>query len=174
MRAAARWAGVLLVAALAWPEFRRYSGERDLREASRLLTQLMTGAVTRAGIGPAAQRAQSLAARADTALGPDPRPALLEGTAWLVLRRGADAQAVLQRGLRSGERPELTIMLGRARGLSGDDAGARQAFLRTAWINPYSIDTLPAAIREPLLAQVRALEQELTRGNVIAIPPLPE
>jgi hypothetical protein len=174
MRAAARWAGVLLVAALAWPEFRLYSGERDLREASRLLTQLMTGAVTGTGIGPAAQRAQALAARAATALGSDPRPPLLEGTAWLILRLGPDARATLERGIRQGERPELTIMLGRARGLSGDDAGARQAFLRTAWINPYSIDTLPAAIREPILAQVRALEQELTRGTVIAVPALPK
>ncbi len=173
MSAAARWIALLAIAMLVWPEIQTYTGERNLREAGRLLTQLMTGGVTGPGITPVAQRAQQMAARAGTVLETDPRPALLEGTAWLILRRGPDARAALERGIRHGERPELTIMLGRARGISGDDPGARQAFLRTAWINPYSIDTLPAAIREPILEQVRALEQELTRGNVIAVPPLP-
>jgi hypothetical protein len=90
----------------------------------------------------------------------------------LLLRRGEQAIALLAPAIAAGERPELTLNLGRARGISGDEKGATAAFLRTAWANPEAIATLPKSIRGPLLDRVRALEMQLHDGRLQQPPPL--
>jgi hypothetical protein len=107
-----------------------------------------------------------------SALPADPRPPFAASTALLMLKRSAEAKAVLERALAAGERPELTLNLGRARGTLGDEQGAQAAFLRTAWASPAAIATLPSSMRTTLREQVRALEQDLRAGRLAQAPPL--
>lgn len=165
--------GVIALLALAfWPEFGRYRAEWLLAEANVRLDRVLRGIDRGEGALGAADRARVLAHDAGLLLPNDPRPPLLESVALILRRQGSDAIRVLEAALARGERPELTLNLGRARGITGDEAGAMAAFLRTAWASPGAIATLPAAIREPLLEQVKELEVELRAGRLRAPPPL--
>lgn len=163
---------VAILALLLWPEFGRYRAEWMMGEANsrleRVIRGIDQGAAAQAGI----ERARMLAHEAAQLLPTDVRAPLLEGIALILQRRGSEAIRVLEAALAQGERPELTINLGRARGISGDAQGAQAAFLRTAWANPGAIATLPAALRGPLLDQVTALEAELHAGRLSSPPPL--
>ena len=165
--------GVIVLLALAiWPEFGRYHAEWLLADANVRLDRVLRGADRGESALNAADRARTQAHDAGLLLPADPRPPLLESVALILRRQGGDATRVLEAALAHGERPELTLNLGRARGISGDEAGAMAAFLRTAWASPGAIATLPAALRGPLLEQVNGLEIELRAGRLGALPPL--
>lgn len=162
----------LLLVAMVWPEPGRYRAEWLLADANGRLSEALHGAIT----GDAAVRSTETAfvqSRQAAALLPDdPRTALAASVALLLLQRGAEAQAILNAAIAQGERPELTLNLGRARGILGDQSGAQAAFLRAAWASPGAIATLPAALRAPLLARVSELEVELRAGRLREVPPL--
>lgn len=155
-----------------WPEFPRYRAEWTLTEAGGRLEGVLGGAVKGGAAVSSTQDALRLAQQAISALPDDPRPIQTASVALLLLQRGAEAIALLEPAIAAGERPELTINLGRARGISGDEKGATAAFLRTAWANPAAIATLPKTIREPLLEQVKELESQLRDGRLQQPPPL--
>jgi len=158
--------------ALAWPEIDSYRGELLLAGAGVRLSAALNGAVRGDAAVASVQIALAQAQRASTYLPGDQRPALSATIALLLLHRGAEAVAILDAAIAQGERPELTINLGRARGILGDEEGARAAFLRTAWASPASVATLPSALREPLLDQVKQLEGDLRAGRLQRIPQL--
>ena len=161
----------ILLIAMVWPEPDRYRAEWLLADANGRLSEALRGAIT----GDAALRSTETAfvqSRQAAALLPDdPRTALSASIALLLLHRGAEAQAILNAAIEQGERPELTLNLGRARGIVGDEPGAHAAFLRTAWASPAAIATLPAVLRAPLLERVAQLETELRAGR-LREPPL--
>ena len=166
-------AGIIALLLLAvWPEFDQYRAEWMIAQADARLDRILRG-LDRGD--PAFQSAGTAAMQAHTAgslLPGDPRPPLFESIALLLRHQGPAATAVLEAAIAQGERPELTLNLGRARGISGDAAGASAAFLRTAWVSPAALATLPVSIRSPLLEQVKVLESELRAGTLLAAPPL--
>ncbi|QBB72273.1 hypothetical protein ELE36_18925 [Pseudolysobacter antarcticus] len=167
-----RLAVTLVCIALLWPELDRYRAEWLLADANSRMQQILSGA-SRGDTRLAADRTLMHAQQAAQLLRGDPRAPLLESFALLLLKRGSDAIIVLDDAIiASGERPELTLNLGRARGISGDTDGANTAFLRTAWVSPAAIGTLPAAMRGPLLEKVQQLEIELRAGRLAQAPPL--
>jgi hypothetical protein len=161
-------AALIATTAALWPEFGRYRAEWLLADANARLAAALRGNATAASVETALDDAQ----RALAALPGDPRPPLAASIALLMLKRSGEAKAVLERALASGERPELTLNLGRARGTLGDESGAQAAFLRTAWASPAAIATLPSSMRSTLLEQVHALEQDLRAGRLAHAPPL--
>ena len=164
---------VLAVAAAAlWPEGTRYRAEWWLAEADGKLSATLDGTLKGDAAMSATEDALRLDRQAVHALPADPRPIQSASVALLLLRRGDEAIALLAPAIAAGERPELTINLGRARGIGGDEKGANAAFLRTAWANPAAIATLPKAIREPLLDRVAELERELRDGKLQHAPEL--
>lgn len=163
---------VALLAVLLWPEFGRYHAERMLAEVNGQLNRILRGIDRGAEAQSAATQARETAHRAALLLPGDARPALLEAIALIMMRRGPEAIQVLDAAIAQGERPELTINLGRARGISGDEPGAMTAFLRTAWTNSGAVASLPAALRGRLLEQVNTLDAELQAGRLAAPPPL--
>jgi tetratricopeptide (TPR) repeat protein len=161
-------AALLAAAAALAPETGRYRAEWLLADANARLAAALRGHATSASVEVALDEAR----RAMSALPADPRPPFAASTALLMLKRSAEAKAVLERALAAGERPELTLNLGRARGTLGDEQGAQAAFLRTAWASPAAIATLPSSMRTTLREQVRALEQDLRAGRLAQAPPL--
>jgi predicted Zn-dependent protease len=159
---------LVATAAALWPEFGRYRAEWLLADANARLAAALRGNATTASVESALDDAQ----RALALLPGDPRPPLAASIALLMLKRPGEAEAVLERALASGERPELTLNLGRARGSLGNESGAQAAFLRTAWASPAAIATLPSSMRSTLLEQVHALEQDLRAGRLAHAPPL--
>ena len=162
----------LALVALAWPEIGSYRGETLLADAGARLSAALQGATRGEEAVTSVQAAYTEVQRAADLLPADQRPALSAGIALLLLRRGADATAILDAAIAQGERPELTLNLGRARGIVGDERGAQAAFLRTAWASPAAVATLPAALRGPLLERVRSLEEDLRAGRLQQAPPL--
>lgn len=157
---------------LLWPELPRYRAEWTLADADGRLELVLAGKVQGSAAIASTEEALRLARQAVSALLGDPRPIQTASVALLLLRRGEEAIALLTPAIAAGERPELTINLGRARGIGGDEKGATAAFLRTAWANPAAIATLPKTIREPLLEQVKDLEAQLRDGRLQQPPPL--
>jgi len=155
-----------------WMQWQDYRAEWWLNAANGRLTAVLRGTATGQNAVVLTQEALQLAQTAAAALPDDPRPIQSASIALLMLQRGKEAVALLEPVAAAAERPELTINLGRARGISGDEAGANAAFLRTAWVNPSSIATLPSAIRGPLLERVKDMEQQLHDGRLHEPPPL--
>ena len=172
MITAARWMLALILAACAWPEIGSYRGEWLLADANARISAAFKGAIGGPAAVTAVQSALTQAQHAAGSLPGDQRPALASAIALLLLHRGTEAAAVLDAAIAAGERPELTLNLGRACGIAGDEAGAQAAFLRTAWASPPAIATLPAAIRAPLLERVKQLEEDLRAGRLQEVPPL--
>jgi hypothetical protein len=164
----------IVVAALAmlWPEWQRYRAEWWLAAGNARLTGVLNATVTGPDAVAVTQEALHFAQLAAAFLSDDPRPVQSASIALLMLQRGDEAIALLEPAIRAGERPELTINLGRARGISGNAVGADAAFLRTTWINPASTASLPSAIRQPLLVRVKEMEQQLRDGHLHEPPPL--
>ena len=79
---------------------------------------------------------------------------------------------MLDVAIAQGERPELTLNLGRARTARGDVDGANAAYLRTAWASPLALATLPRPMRGTLLDAAARHEQALRAGRVSAPPSL--
>ncbi len=167
-----RLAAISLMAALLWPEFGRYRAEWRLADADLRLTAVLDGTLKGCAAVSATEDALHLAQQAVSARPGDPRPLQSESVALLLLRRGDQAVALLEPAVAAGERPELTLNLGRARGIGGDEKGSDAAFLRTAWANPSAIATLPKSMRGPLLDRVKELEQQLHEGRLQQPPPL--
>ena len=165
-------AGVIAIVVVAWPEFPRYRAERLLAEANARIESMFRGRVPPSDAQRVAGEADRLAVRAGASLSDDPRPWLASGIARLIERRPQQALEALQHARSLGERPEVTINIGRARGVGGDAAGAHRAFVRTAWINPAAVATLPAALRRQVLDEVSEQEARLVRGELDAPPPL--
>lgn len=164
---------LLLLVALGlalWPELARYPGEHALAAANGRLERLLRGAEQGQAALQSAQQAEAQAAAAARRLGLDPRAALSHGIALILLNRAAEAQAVLGAALAQGERPELSLNLGRALAARGDADAAQRAYLRTAWASPQAIATLPRAMRESLQAEVARREAELRAGRLQAVP----
>lgn len=163
---------VLLLALVlcVWPELGRYRAEWRLAEADarlqRALRGLDRGALALQSVGIAATQAHGAAEQ----LPGDARPPLFEGIALILAGKGAAALAVLDAAIAAGERPELTINLGRARTLLGDARGADSAYLRTAWASPLAIATLPAEMRATLQGRVATLEGDLRAGRLSSVP----
>jgi predicted Zn-dependent protease len=173
MRAAFRCIALLALAASIWPEIGRYRAEWMLAQASGRLERVLRYADQSPRAGAAVEQAEALARRSARLLPGDARPPLLLGIALILQGRAADAIDVLETAIAQGERPELTLNLGRARSSLGDEAGANAAYLRAAWASPDAIATLPAAMRASLLEQVESLESELRAGRLAHPPPLP-
>lgn len=159
---------VFALGAALWPEAAAYRAEWLLADANARLSAALRGTGTAASV----ETALAAARTATNALPADPRPPLAASIALLLLRRPDEAKTILEKAIASGERPELTINLGRARGALGDEAGAQAAFLRTAWTSPAAVATLPSALRADLLEQVRAREDDLRGGRLDRAPPL--
>ena len=133
---------------------------------------MLRGAEPAATAVASVQAAADLARRAGERLPPEPRPVLARSIALIMTRQLDTAVLVLNEAIAQGERPELTINLGRARAALGDEAGAQRAYLRTAWAAPSAIGTLPQAMRQSLLDDVAALEARLREGTLTEVPPL--
>lgn len=172
MKRPGRILALLALLALLAPEAPRYRAEAWLADANAHLDAVLRGMARGADAWRATEQALLAARQAARRLPGDPRPPLAEGLAMLFQQRGPEAAATLTAAVAQGERPELTLNLGRARGISGDAAGADAAFLRTAWASPASIGTLPAAMRDDLSARVRLLEIALHEGTLKAPPPI--
>jgi hypothetical protein len=162
----------LALVLLAWPEIDAYRGELLLARTRTRLADVLNGATRGDAAIREVQTALDDAQQAEEYLPGDQRPVLSASVALLLLHRGAEAVVVLQPAIAEGERPELILNLGRARGILGDEKAAQAAFLHAAWASPAAVATLPAAIREPLLDRVKQLEQDLRAGRLQQVPPL--
>ena len=163
---------VALAAAALWPELQRYRAEWWLGEADARLEAAFGGTLKGGAALSSTADALQLTQQAMPVLSGDPRPVQAGSVALLLLHRGGEAIALLEPAIAKGERPELTLNLGRARGINGDEKGADAAFLRTAWANPAAIVTLPKTMRGPLLERVKELELQLHEGRLQQPPPL--
>ena len=172
MKRLLRVAAIVALAAMLWPELPRYRAEWTLADADARLSAALEGTLKGSAAVSATTDALGMAREAIAALPGDPRPVQSASVALLLLQRGDEAVALLEPAVAAGERPELTINLGRARGIRGDEKGADAAFLHTAWANPMSIATLPKAMRGPLLDRVAELERQLREGQLRQPPAL--
>ena len=163
---------MLVVLALVAPEIRREQAERQLAQATARIDPVLRGDLQGAPAVAAAADAATLAAAAARALPGDPRPPLPGAIAAMLLGRTDVAVTLLDAAIDEGERPEFTVNLGRARAMQDDMAGADRAYLRSAWASELALATLPAAMRDDLLARVRLLEAALHRGTLDVPPPL--
>jgi predicted Zn-dependent protease len=151
----------------------RYPGEWRLSAASATIDAALRGRLDRSQV---VERVADAFAKVDAAtwqLPHDPRRELVASTALMMLARHQEALTRLSAWVERAERPELVVALGRAYAGAGDEASARAAFLRAAWVAPASIATLPKALREDINRQVLARENELREGRLSMPPPLP-
>ena len=172
MKLPLRMLAIALAAAVLWPELQRYRAEWWLGEANARLEAALGGTLKGGAAVSSTGDALRLAQQAMHALPGDPRPVQSASVALLLLQRGNEAIALLEPAIAAGERPELTLNPGRARGISGDEKRADAAFLRAAWASPLAIATLPKAIRGPLLDRVAELERQLHEGRLQQPPEL--
>lgn len=168
MRHAFFTAVLLVLGAMLWPEVADYRSEWRIAEANARLAQALRGKGSVASVETALDQAHAAMAASPA----DSRAALAASIALLLLQRAGEAKPILEHAIAAGERPELTLNLGRARGALGDEAGAQAAFLRSAWASPAAIATLPSTLRASLLERVRALEDALREGQLDRAPPL--
>lgn len=170
------WLGRVLCSALLlyclWPEFARWQAERSLAQAGARIEAVLAGTPHDAEMVARLQRDLGSLARAGEALPGDARVPLQRGIALLLLGDAPASRAEFEAAIARGERPELVLNLGRARSALGDEAGARRAFLRSAWAAPASTATLPRALREQLASEVARLEVDLRAGRIDAAPAL--
>ena len=161
------------LAALVAPEFGRYAAERRVGDATSAFQSLLEA--------PADARTTSnilavgeLGLSAAPALPADPRPWIIGGSAYLVTRQPERALQNYWEALRTGERAEIDLNLGRAYAMGGRPDDSRAALLRAGWVSPEILASLPEATRAPLVARVAELSRELAQGRLTAPPPLPE
>jgi hypothetical protein len=166
---------ILLVAVLALlvlPEFGRYAAERRVGWATNAFRALLD----RAG-DP--ETARNVAAVGEIAVGTaaklpgDPRPWVLAGSSCLVTGRPERALEFYREAFATGERAEVDLNLGRSYGMIHRDDAARAAYVRAGWISPEIVATLPADVRDPIVAEIGRLSAELSSGRLDAPPPLP-
>ena len=172
VRGARVLAALVLVTLVAVPELRRYAAERALARA----TGAVRGYVAARGTAPAGvlddARAAALASAA--ALPGDPRPVLAAGAVELVAPRPQDALARYREALALGERAETNLNAGRAFAMLDQRPEAFAAFVRTGWLSPYLVSSMPAAAQPLVQEEVARLEERLRAGTLAAPPPLPD
>ncbi len=147
-----------------------YPVEWRLAEGLALLDGVLRSRIAQAGARNAVLRARAVGEIALREAPEDPRAALVVGSTLTLLGESAAARTLLDQAVRLGERPELLVALGRARAATGDDNGAKAAFLRAAWASPSSINTLPKATRQELLEEVLRQDTELRSGRLKQLP----
>lgn len=172
MRLVLRALVLLALASLLWPEWERYRAERMMAEANTRLERAVLGLDRGAVALTSVVQAEALARAACERLPADPRADLLLSVALILQGRGSEAITVLDAAIADGERPELTLSLGRARAVLKDEAGADAAFLRTAWASDVALATLPKAKRLEVRALAKRWEEDLRAGRRDAPPPL--
>ena len=163
----------LVLAAALWPEIPRYRAERGLRAATGALRIVITHAAELPDPPGALERIALIARDAAPALPGDPRPPILEGSAWFVRGDAERAAVVYRSALALGERPETDLNLARAYERLGRESDARAAYVRAAWISPaLSSSMLPDAAAEAS-AEIARLDAELKAGRLTTPPPPP-
>jgi hypothetical protein len=162
-----------LLAALAWPEIPRYGAERRIGFATNAFRALLD----RAGDPETARNIVAVGATAVATTGQlpgDPRPWMLAGSSCLVTGQPERALEFYREGFATGERAEIDLNLGRAYAMLRREASARAAYLRSGWISPELLGSLPADVRDPIISEIDRLAEQLREGRLEAPPPLPE
>ena len=166
----------LVAAALALalrPELPRYHAERELRAATEALRFVITHSQEIADPPGALERIAAIAHSCGPALPGDPRPPILEGSAWFVRGELERAEGIYRSALVLGERAETDLNLGRALERMGRENEAHAAFLRAAWISPLLLEAMLPDIAAAVNADLARLDEELKAGRLNAPPPLP-
>lgn len=166
-------AALAALAALAYPEFGRYAAERRVGYATAAFRSVLDGpaeARTASDILGVGQLALSAAAD----LPADPRPWIIGGSAFLVTRQPERALENYREALRTGERAEIDLNLGRAYALAGRPEESQAALLRAGWVSPELLASLPEPTRGPLQVRIAELSRELRQGRLSEPPPLPD
>lgn len=161
-----------ILAALAGPEFSRYAAERRVGYATTAFRALLDRSADPetarniVGVG-------QLALTTTGSLPDDPRPWVLAGSSFLVTGQPERALEFYREAFATGERAEIDLNVGRAYAMlnRADDAAAAQ--LRAGWISPEILESLPPAAKDPLIAEIARLSQQLRQGTLAAPPPLP-
>lgn len=173
MRIVRAAAVVGLLAALAWPEFSRYAAERRVGYATTAFRALLDRssdpetARNLVGVG-------QLALTTTGSLPDDPRPWILAGSSYLVTGQPERALEYYREAFATGERAEIDLNVGRAYAMLQRADSAAAAQLRAGWISPEILESLPPAVKHPLVAEVARLSEQLRQGRLAAPPPLPE
>ena len=160
------------LAALAWPEIPRHAAERRLGYATfgfRTLLDRPADTETARNIAVLGQFALGTTGR----LPGDPRPWVLAGSSCLVTGQPERALELYREAFATGERAEIDLNLGRAYAMAKREVSARAAYLRAGWISPEVLAAEPAEEKDPVLAEIGRLAEELRRGRLAAPPPLP-
>jgi tetratricopeptide (TPR) repeat protein len=163
---------VVLAAALR-PEFPRYHAERELRTATEALRFVIMHPQEIADPPGALERIAAIAQSCGLALPGDPRPPILEGSAWFVRGDFERAAEIYRSALAFGERAETDLNLGRALERLGRENEAHAAFLRAAWVSPLLLEAMLPDIAAAVSADLARLDAELRAGRLSAPPPLP-
>ena len=103
----------------------------------------------------------------------DPRPWILAGSSYLVTGQPERALEFYREAFLTGERAEIDLNVGRAYAMLQRADSAAAAQLRAGWISPEILESLAPAVKEPLVAEVARLSEELRQGRLAAPPPLP-
>jgi cytochrome c-type biogenesis protein CcmH/NrfG len=161
-----------VLAALAWPELSRYAAERRVGYATTAFRALLD----RGSDPETAKNIVAVGEHALTATGSlpdDPRPWVLAGSSYLVTGQPERALEFYREAFSTGERAEIDLNVGRAYALLHRTESAAAAQLRAGWLSPEILESLPPAVKEPLLAEIARLSTELRQGRLAAPPPLP-
>jgi putative inorganic carbon (HCO3(-)) transporter len=172
VRGARAFAAAVLVLIVVVPELRRYGAERELSRATSLATAYL------ASRGAASPRmlddARAAALASAVVLPADPRPVLAAGGIELLAKNPRDALTRYREALVLGERAETDLNAGRALAMLDQRPEALAAFVRTGWLSPYLVPSMPNAA-QPLVRQETArLAEQLSAGALAAPPPLPD
>lgn len=162
------------LALLAAPEFPRYAAERRVGLATAAFREL----VEKSGGDPETVRriraVGELALSATRRLPGDPRPWMVGASAYLVTGEPERALEFYREAFSTGERAEIDLNLGRAYSRLGRADSARTAYLRAGWVSPEILASLSDSVKNPLLAEIARLTEELQAGRLMSPPPLPE
>lgn len=173
MNTVVKLVGTAALLVLLGPEWQAWRAEHALARVERSVDDVLVGRVGGTAAVATIDAAITDADRARAALPDDPRTALAAALPRIMLARAGEARAILEAAIAAGERPELTLNLGRALAAEGDDGAAQAAFLRAAWASPTITATLPRATREAIATAIAEREAGLRAGRLSAVPPLP-
>lgn len=162
------------LAVLAAPEFPRYAAERRVGLATAAFRELLEKS---GGDPEAARRIRAVgevALSATRRLPGDPRPWMVGASSYLVTGDPERALEFYREAFATGERAEIDLNLGRAYAGLGRADSAKAAYLRAGWVNPEILASLSDSVKNPLLAEIARLTEELRAGRLASPPPLPE
>jgi hypothetical protein len=163
------------VAALTWlvaPEIPRYRAERRIGLATAAFRSLVER-LNQPDAATELMRVGRVALASTPDLPGDPRPYMISGSAFLVTGQPEPALDSYREAFATGERAEIDLNLGRAYALARRTESADAALLRAGWVSPEILASLSPEVRDPLVARLRRLSQDLVAGRLSAPPPLP-